>query len=62
MKTDMSGISALMPKDDMKTTLKETKETNESRNKQNRGSHNFGHLDLWRMQKKHKSLGSSIRW
>ena len=22
----------------------------------------FGILDLWRMQKKHKTLGSSIRW
>ncbi|MBP9097967.1 MAG: hypothetical protein KBF74_04065 [Ferruginibacter sp.] len=22
----------------------------------------FGTLDLWKMQKKHKTLGSSIRW
>lgn len=43
-----------------KDGLKENNSAVETNN--NNSSYNFGIIDLWRMQKKHKTLGSSIRW
>jgi hypothetical protein len=41
----------------------ETKEiTSKDILKKTSHAHTFGMIDLWRLQKKHKSLGSSTKW
>jgi len=59
MKTDNSCITAPINGKETKELFNEAKGTI-SRN--NATNPTFTALDLWRMQKKHKSLGSSIRW
>ncbi len=63
MKTNMHHTVVSLDKDELKELLKETKETiATTHRKSNSGNHTFGPIDLWRMQKKHKTLGSSTRW
>lgn len=62
MKTDMNGIVSPIIKDELKDLLKETKETLATDVKSSKNKPGFGPIDLWRMQKKHKTLGSSVRW
>ncbi len=63
MKTNAAVIIDTISKENMEELLKETRETlakeflTVTKRKQS-----FGTLDLWRMQKKHKTLGSSTKW
>lgn len=63
MKTNAPVIIDTISKENMEELLKETRETlakeflTTTKRKQS-----FGTLDLWRMQKKHKTLGSSTKW
>lgn len=63
MKTNTKSIVTPMIKEEMKELLKETEETIAAciLKKDGRDS-TFTVVDLWRMQKKHKTLGSSTRW
>ncbi|MBS1733983.1 MAG: hypothetical protein JST02_11865 [Bacteroidetes bacterium] len=63
MKTTNESIIASVNREAMKELLDETKETLAPEFlKEKRSNHSFSVVDLWRMQKKHKTLGSSTRW
>jgi len=62
MKTTNKGIIQPINKDEMNELLKETEEKIATGFTKKTGSGTFGIVDLWRMQKKHKTLGSSTRW
>ena len=59
MKTNTRGIVAPINEKELKELCTETKETIYKNNLTNS---TFAVVDLWRMQKKHKTLGSSTRW
>ena len=59
MKTNTVGIVAPINEKEMKESCNETKEII---GKKNGFNSTFAAVDLWRMQKKHKTLGSSVRW
>ena len=63
MKTNYTAIISPVDKKGIDALLKETKETIASDLivKKDKSS-TFTVVDLWRLQKKHKSLGSSTRW
>lgn len=63
MKTNNGVIPEPLNQDELTELMKQTPETvakDMLKNKKNKNS--FGLVDLWRMQKKHKTLGSSTRW
>ena len=63
MKTMSKGIIIPIDKDEMTELMKETKETiSTCLSKDNSSATTFTVVDLWRMQKKHKTLGSSTKW
>ncbi len=62
MKTTMMEVDASLKNDEMIDMSKADKEALHLPIKKQRNRHNFGPLDLWKLQKKHKSLGSSVRW
>jgi hypothetical protein len=63
MKTMKDHINMPIGSEEMKELLKETKETLASGAvKSNAPGSTFTQIDLWRLQKKHKTLGSSTRW
>ncbi len=56
-------INMPLGSEEMKELLKETKETMATGIvKNNASGSTFTLIDLWRVQKKHKTLGSSTRW
>ena len=59
MKTNTTGIVTPINEKELKELCTETKETI---GKNNGSNATFAAVDLWRMQKKHKTLGSSVRW
>ncbi|HPH85381.1 MAG TPA: hypothetical protein PLC48_07960 [Ferruginibacter sp.] len=63
MKTNYTSIFTPVDKKGIDELLKETKETiaSDLLLKKEKSS-TFTVVDLWRLQKKHKSLGSSTRW
>ncbi len=63
MKTSTKGIISTMNEKEMKELLSETKETIATGIlKNNKTKRTFAVVDLWNMQKKHKTLGSSTKW
>jgi len=63
MKTNTKRIVNPVIKEEIKELLKETKETIAADILKNNGPDStFTVVDLWRMQKKHKTLGSSTKW
>ncbi len=63
MKTNSGVVSNTLQKDELNELLKETKETLATGIlTSNRSARKFGIVDLWRMQKKHRTLGSSTKW
>jgi len=63
MKTTNSGVITPINKNEMKELLKETKETIATGIIKKIGSNQtFALVDLWRVQKKQKTLGSSTKW
>jgi len=63
MKTITGSIVIPMNETEKKELLKETKETIATDLlKKNGTNKTFGVLDLWRMQKRQKTLGSSTKW
>lgn len=63
MKTTNNSISVPIKQNEMKELLKETKETiAKDIIKNNTTPTTFTIIDLWRVQKKKKTLGSSTKW
>ncbi|MBC7535988.1 MAG: hypothetical protein H7258_09875 [Ferruginibacter sp.] len=63
MKTNTISNVTPISKNEMEALLKETKETIATGILKNVSKkQTFGVIDLWRMQKKHKTLGSSTKW
>lgn len=63
MKTANKSILTALSKEAMEGFMNETKETVATDLKRNNGpAPIFALVDLWRLQKKHKTLGSSTRW
>lgn len=63
MKTITGSLVIPMNESEKKELLKETKETIATELlKKNGATKTFGVLDLWRMQKRQKTLGSSTKW
>ncbi len=62
MKTNNKPATAILNKDELKELLTETKETLLSGNQLKMQNGKFSIVDLWNMQKKHKTIGSSTRW
>ena len=63
MKTTNNSISVPIKQNEMKELLKETKETiAKDIIKNNATPTTFTIIDLWRVQKKKKTLGSSTKW
>jgi hypothetical protein len=63
MKTNYTAIFSPVDKKGIDELLKETKETlaSDLLAKKDRPA-TFAVVDLWKLHKKHKSLGSSTRW
>ena len=63
MKTNTTTGITPIGKNEMEALLKQTKETLATGVLKNVSKkQTFGVIDLWRMQKKHKTLGSSTKW
>ena len=63
MKTNNTTGITPIGKNEMEALLKQTKETLATGVLKNVSKkQTFGVIDLWRMQKKHKTLGSSTKW
>ncbi|MEP7165395.1 MAG: hypothetical protein ABI741_11915 [Ferruginibacter sp.] len=63
MKTTKQAIITPIGENELKELLKETKETLATGiSKNNASAATFTLLDLWRVQKKQKTLGSSTKW
>ena len=63
MKTTNNSITVPIKQNEMKELLKETKETiAKDIIKNNTTPTTFTIIDLWRVQKKKKTLGSSTKW
>jgi hypothetical protein len=61
MKSDVMGISAQINKEELKELLKETKETIAVDAKLENSNRSFGAVDLWNVQKKHRTTSSMMR-
>jgi translation elongation factor EF-1beta len=61
MKSDVMGMSAQINKEELKELLKETKETIAVDAKLENSNCSFGAVDLWNVQKKHRTTSSMMR-
>jgi hypothetical protein len=61
MKSDVMGMSAQINKEELKELLKETKETIAVDAKLENSNRSFGAVDLWNVQKKHRTTSSMMR-
>ncbi len=61
MKTNIMGTGAQINKEELKELLKETKETIAIDAKLENSNRTFGAVDLWNVQKKHRTTSSMMR-
>jgi hypothetical protein len=60
MKMNNVGVIDPINKNEIEETIKEITSTHLQEKSSRKQT--FFAIDLWRMQKKHKTLGSSVRW